>query len=169
VNLDPIRHWLEDHLGVTVNAAFIYGSVAAGRNRPGSDLDCFVLTEQGLVGAERRRIKAGFATLQRELGFTPDPVYPVELFSIEACRTILSDPALGRILTKTAMDDIEPDVAQSDQVEVLRALLDRRLVVRHSTCLDVLSEQARSLVRRTAPNQAVWRRAFGLNQSEVGT
>jgi hypothetical protein len=41
----------------------------------------------------------------------------------------LSDPVLGRILTNVATALIEPNIAQSDEMEVLRALLDRRLVV----------------------------------------
>jgi hypothetical protein len=152
-----------------VNAAFIYGSVAARRNGPGSDLDCFVLTQRDLGQDELRRTNAAFASLQKKLGFTPDPAYPVELFSIHACRTILSDPALDQILTNATTTGIEPDIVQSDQVEVLRALLDRRLVVQHSTCLDVLTAQAQLLVRRTLPHQTAWRRALGLRPAEVAT
>jgi hypothetical protein len=169
VNLDPIHHWLQDHLGTALNAAFVYGSVAAGRNGPDSDLDCFVLTHRDLGVDERRQTAAAFAALQRRLGFNPDPAYPVELFSIEACRTALSDPVLGRILTDAATAAIEADIAQSDEMEVLRALLDRRLVVQHSTCLDALTAQARSLVRHTAPNETAWRRALGLHQAGRGT
>jgi Nucleotidyltransferase domain len=163
VNLDPIRCWLREHLGASVNAAFVYGSVAAGRHGPGSDLDCFVLTRGDLGGQDRDQAREGFAALQRTLGFTPDTAYPVELFSVESCRTILSGPVLAAVLEAAATRSIETRTAQSDDVEVLRALLDRRLPVQHSTCLDELTHQAWALVSRRARHEVDLLRALGLD------
>jgi hypothetical protein len=163
VNLDPVRRCLQEHLGAAVSAAFVYGSVAARRNGPGSDLDCFVLTQRDLDREERQRTRTIWAAVQRDLGFTPDPAYPVELFSTEACHTILASSELDAILRDAAMSGIEPDVAQSDAVEVLRALLDQRLVVLHSACLDVLTDEAWSLVQCQGRHQAALLRALGLN------
>ncbi|WP_020216756.1 nucleotidyltransferase domain-containing protein [Salinispora cortesiana] len=165
MKLAPIRRCLQEHLGTAVSAAFVYGSVATGRDGPGSDLDCFVLTRWDLDGPQRRRAQAGFAALQRALGFTPDCDYPVELFSTHACRAILEGSALAAIIARASTCGIAPHTAQSDETEVLRSLLDQRLVVTHSSCLDQLTEQARALVRRTAHDPSALLRALGLDRA----
>ena len=163
MNLDPIRGFLVEHLGTTLSAAFVYGSVAAGRAGPTSDLDCFVITECDLDDARRLRIGSGFAALQRGLGFTPDPAYPIELFSVTLCRKILADPALESLLSSAVTRGVDTHVGESDQVELLRALLDRRLVVRPAAVLNELTAQAWTLVHRATPEPAVVLQVLGLS------
>ncbi|HEX8346922.1 MAG TPA: nucleotidyltransferase domain-containing protein [Actinoplanes sp.] len=140
-------------------SAFVYGSVAAGRAGPGSDIDCFVITASDLDGPQHRRLDAGFAELQRTLGYTPDPDYPIEIFSVGACQAALRSSELDRMLTAAAVaGGMDRRMAESDEVEVLRALLDRRLVLRHAEVLDVLTTQAHALVQR----HASWLHMLGL-------
>src|SRR5258708_20631937 len=92
VNTASINSFLEEQLGDELAATFIYGSVASGRAHPGSDIDCFVITVRELTSDHRGRTAMRFAELQRNLGFTPDPDYPVEIFSIPPCDSLLPHP-----------------------------------------------------------------------------
>jgi predicted nucleotidyltransferase len=162
MNLDPIRNFLVEHLGATLTAAFVYGSVAAGRAGASSDLDCFVVTKCDLDDAQRLQIGSGFTRLQQRLGFRPDPAYPIELFSANTCRTVLADARLESLLSAAAARGVDKHVAESDEVEVLRALLDQRLVVRPAAVLDELTAQAWTLLHRATPEPAVVLQALGL-------
>jgi hypothetical protein len=148
VNLDPLRSLLVMHLGDKLVGAFINGSVAAGRAGPSSDIDCFVITQGALSAGQRGQLGVAFAKLQQELGFLPDLDHPIEIFSAEACRELLQSSELDRMLTAAVAGSLDSHAAESDEVEVLRALLDRRLVLRHAEDLDVLTTQAHALVRR---------------------
>jgi predicted nucleotidyltransferase len=162
VNLDPLRRLLAEHLGDTLVSAFVYGSVAAGRAGPGSDIDCFVITADDLGEPQCRRLGAEFAELQRTLGFTPDPDYPIEIFSTAACEAILQSSELDRILAAAVVGGMDSQTAESDEVEVLRALLDRRLVLRHAEVLEVLTTDAHTLVRRHTSEPVALLRVLGL-------
>ncbi len=48
-------------------AGFVYGSVATGKARPGSDVDCFVLLARQPSAAETERLRSGFVRLQEQL------------------------------------------------------------------------------------------------------
>jgi hypothetical protein len=145
--IPPVASFLADQLGDVLVAAFIYGSVAAGRIRPGSDIDCFVLTGRELSQHERHEVSVRFAELQRQLGFTPDAGYPIELFSAAACEALLGDPSLDTAMRDAAATGtIGQLLAESDTVEVLRALLDRRLVLRPARELDQLTERAQAIL-----------------------
>src|SRR5205823_1965420 len=141
--LAPITSLLDNQLGDPLVAAFIYGSVAAGRNHSDSDLDCFVLTGPEVPKETRQHVSCRFAELQRQLGFTPDPDYPIEIFSVAECETMLADPLLDTAIGGAAITGaMDPLLAESDAVEVLRALLDRRLVIRTADEPDQLTARA---------------------------
>ena len=162
MNLDPIRLLLAEHLGDTLVSAFVYGSVAAGRAGPDSDIDCFVITADDLGEPQRRLLSAEFAKLQGTLGFTPDPDYPIEVFSAAACQATLRSSELDRMLTAAIVGGMDSQTAESDEVEVLRALLDRRLVLRHAAVLDDLTTQAHALVGRHTSEPVALLRVLGL-------
>jgi predicted nucleotidyltransferase len=161
VNLDPLRSLLTEHLGAAF-VAFIYGSVAADRAGPSSDIDCFVITAGEIGAPQRRQLVAEFAELQRALGFTPDLDYPIEIFSAEACHAILQSTALNHMLTAAMAANLDRGAADSDDMEVLRALLDRRLVLRHAPVLDRLTTQARVVIRRCPAEPMALLRVLGL-------
>jgi hypothetical protein len=171
MNLEPLRSLLKQQLGDALVAAFVYGSVAAGRAGPSSDIDCFVITADDLDGAHRRRVGMAFSSVQRALGFTPDPDYPIEVFSTEACRSILQGTDLDHMLMAAAVSgSMDRRIAESDEMEVLRALLDRRLVLRQAAVLDLLTVQAQALVRRYPIKPSPLLRVMGLvNSSPVRT
>ena len=108
-----------------VAGAFIYGSVARGTARVGSDIDVFVLLDEPLDFPMIASLRSAFVDLQRRLGYQPDLEYQVELFTIEAA---------GDALTSRAPDE--------DQREVRRALTDVKTVIIGSQRLDELILQA---------------------------
>lgn len=153
--------FLVDQLGEDLVAAFVYGSVAAGRAGPDSDIDCFVLTRRDLPADRRRQLDLDFSQLQRELGYSPDPEYPIEVFSRLACSMLLASDALACVLREASTGWLNPEAVVSDEVEVLRALLDRRLVLQPAAALDDLTDRARALVA-AQPDAAVAALALGL-------
>jgi len=159
VNLAPVLALLERQFPDRLDAAFVYGSVAAGRNHPGSDLDCFVLLTEEPDPVHRLRVGEEFAALQRRLGLTPDPHHPVELFTVGACWSALRSPTAGRLLAGDAGQP--PDPADSDEVEIMHALLDERIELRSSPCLAALTDQAEAVVR-TATDPRRLRRLLGV-------
>ncbi|MFL6076975.1 MAG: nucleotidyltransferase domain-containing protein [Mycobacteriales bacterium] len=166
VNPAPVASFLEEQLGDELAAAFIYGSVASGRARCGSDIDCFVITVRELASYRRHQVAVRFATLQRALGFSPDPEYPVEIFSIAACESVLAGAVMGRVLRDAALTrTIDPGLAESDDVEVLRALLDRRVVLRHAPVLDRLTSRTHALLDDHAVDRACLHQALGLTEA----
>jgi predicted nucleotidyltransferase len=149
VNLAPVLALLERQFPDRLDAAFVYGSVAAGRNHPGSDLDCFVLLTEEPDPVHRLRVGEEFAALQQRLGLTPDPHHPVELFTVGACWSALRSPRTGRLLADAAAGQ-PPDPADSDEVEIMHAFLDERIELRSSPCLAALTSQAETLVQTAA-------------------
>lgn len=101
--------------------AFIYGSVAHGTATATSDLDVMVLLRRDLGDIEREAIRERFRELQVELGFWPDPLHPVELFTVTSAAQ--------------ALQAGEPD---EDQREIRKALRDRKIVVLDSSELNAL-------------------------------
>jgi predicted nucleotidyltransferase len=163
MSLSAITSLLQEHLASDLAAAFIYGSFAYGNARAGSDIDCFVLTSRELAPDHAGRLAARFAGLQRALGFTPDPDHPVEIFSVAACGSLLADATLATALRQASVTGtLDPRLAYGDPAEVLRALLDRRLVLRPAPVLDVLTTRAHALISQHAPHAAPLRRALGL-------
>ena len=152
-----VAAFLGDRLGEELVAAFIYGSVAAGRAGPDSDIDCFVLTAGDLTEDLRAQLGAEFAELQRELGYRPDPDYPLEVFSVAQCESVLAGDTFARIVADADHGRLDPQAATSDEAEILRALLDQRLVVKHAPALDQLTDQARALQQKGTRCSGRWR------------
>lgn len=144
---DEVGRFLTDTLGSSLVAAFVYGSVATGTARPGSDLDCFTLTARALPASTRSATGVSFSTLQRTLGYTPDPAYPIELFSARHCWTALRGPVVAEALRQAReRGRLDLPLSGADEVEVLRALLGARLTVTSATALDRLTHAAHVLV-----------------------
>jgi Nucleotidyltransferase domain len=98
--------------GAPVAAAFIYGSVAHGTATPDSDIDVFVVLEHDLPDHQVAELRSRFHDVQLSLGYTPDPQFPVEIFSVAAIRNALAV--------------VEPD---EDQQEIRRALMGKRIML----------------------------------------
>jgi nucleotidyltransferase-like protein len=131
----------------TIVGAFVYGSVAAGSAGPSSDIDCFALLAGEVPALERAQVAARFAALQRHLGYTPDARYPIELFTTVQCQAALSG-ATVRDAVNAARGGFSPGAltAESDDLEVFRALVGVRLPVIDCDDLEQLTEQAWRLV-----------------------
>jgi Nucleotidyltransferase domain len=165
--IEVLAAFLRDELAEDAVAGFVYGSVAHGRAGPGSDIDFFVVTRRPLAPARRDAVGRSFAALQRSLGFTPDPQHPVELFSDVECRAALDGSVLDRALAGIAeTGSLDPVVAEHDDVEVLRALLDRRVVVLPNPRLELLTERAAALAARPAVSRSRLLRALGLSDPD---
>lgn len=136
-------------------AAFVYGSVASGDAGPGSDLDCFVMLESPPDAASRERLRTDFGALQTAMGYCPDLDYPIEVFSVDQCRAALVSATVHRALaqacSRTALSE---DLAATDVVEVLRALLGSRLTVRSAPQLDDLTQTAQQLLAEATGHSA---------------
>lgn len=148
----PIRRFCAEDGCDLIAGAFVYGSVAAGSARPGSDIDCFALLTDEVTARQRHQLATGFANLQRRLGYTPDPVYPIELFTAARCRD-----ALSSAIVQSAIRDafgggrLDPAVADADDLEVFRALVGIRLRVVDCDDLERLSHLAWGLVADLPP------------------
>ena len=82
-DLDDIAECLRGH--EHIEAAWLFGSLAQGRERPGSDLDVAVLGERPLSATEKKQL---IERLARGSG------RPVDLIDLQATR----GPIVGRIL-----------------------------------------------------------------------
>lgn len=144
-----VRHMLARFEGI--EGAFVYGSVAHGTARPGSDIDLFVVTVADLGPEVRAHLRSAAEGLQRGLGYLPDPVHVVEVFSTARCVDALTGPLVLRA-THMAADGrpIDRMTLDSDDLEILRALQDRRLTVRPSPVVDGLTALARRQVTAAA-------------------
>ncbi|MFD0404123.1 nucleotidyltransferase domain-containing protein [Kitasatospora sp. NPDC127116] len=144
--VSQVSRFLEQHAPGLV-AAFVYGSVATGHAGPGSDIDCFVMLDNLPDPGTREQLRVGFGRLQTALGYTPDLNYPIEVFSVEQCLAALSSAtthrALGQACSQAALCE---DLAETDAVEVLRAMLGTRLTVRSAPQLDDLTRLAQELL-----------------------
>ncbi|HEV2637219.1 MAG TPA: nucleotidyltransferase domain-containing protein [Actinocrinis sp.] len=156
-----VHQWLCQTLGQQADAAFIYGSVAAGMATPASDIDCVIFTTRNLGHGHQSRIRADFATLQQRLGYTPDLSYPIETFTVDQCqRSLASRETLLQVLALSA-PGAENNFLQSDDAEILRALLGRRLTVRPSPHLDDLTLRADTFAAAIG-NQTAWLHLLGV-------
>jgi predicted nucleotidyltransferase len=134
-----------------IDSAFVYGSVAHGTARPGSDVDLFLITVTEPDADVRTRLHAAAERLQRELGYRPDPAHPVEVFPASGCADALSGPLVLRATHMAAQGrEIDRITLDSDDLEIVRALTDRRLNVRPSPVLDSLTDLARRQVGAAA-------------------
>jgi hypothetical protein len=141
------RRYVIDAFGPALLAGFIYGSVADATSGPHSDIDCFVLIGRVMPPRARLDAAAGFARLQRRLGFVPDPDFPIEVFTADACDAALDGPALATCLRPVAAGGVVvSETVESDDVEILRALLDTHLVLVENAALDRLVDRAERLV-----------------------
>lgn len=145
-------------------AAFVYGSVATGQARPSSDVDACVLLAQPVSTATAQQLRASFVQLQERLGYTPDPDYPVELFTVQQIRAALLGHKVAHAIEQAlAGEELEPELAEADEVEILRALLGSRLTVRASPQLDELTALANQVLAQqlhrasTTPSRQVLR------------
>lgn len=130
------RRLLDGQLGDRTEAAFVYGSIAAGKATAHSDIDLFVITRDVLAATHRTTIQSTARSWQRKLGFQPDHQHPIELFSIDACVEALHAPLLLRALYSAGRGDtLDPGTFDSDCLEVLRAMLNPHLLVRDSPVL----------------------------------
>lgn len=166
MNQTAIASFLESRLGPMLTAAFVYGSVASDRAGPNSDIDCFVVTGRPLSPEQRQLVSTEFATLQRSLGYVPDPGYPIELFPVSACLAALESETLRHAIADAVGGHLDSAVATSDEVEVLRALLDRRVVIRSSPVLDELTARANTVLEHVAAHRARLIAALGLAQEQ---
>jgi predicted nucleotidyltransferase len=134
-----------------IDGAFVYGSVAHGTARPGSDADLFLVSVTELAPVLRDRLRTDVGHLQRALGYSPDPVHPVEIFPAARCVDALTGPLILRAThTAACGTPIDRITLDSDDLEILRALLDRRLPVRASPVLDSLTALAKRQVTAAA-------------------
>ena len=142
-----VERFLARAAPVEAHAAFIYGSVAAGRAGPASDIDCFVLVAENTDTKTRERLRSGFIDLQQRLGFTPDPIHSLELFSVTRCRAALESEHVRLSLLRAAMATPETaEFDESDDMEILRALVGTRLSVVDNPGVDELALLAWALV-----------------------
>lgn len=147
--VDATRRLLDEVDGV--DGAFVYGSVAHGTARPGSDVDLFLVTVTELAPGERDRLRADAEHLQRTLGYHPDPVHPIEVFPAARCFEALTGPLVLRAIHMAACGTpIDRITLDSDDVEILRALHDWRLTVRPSRVVDSLTTLAHQKITASA-------------------
>lgn len=128
-------------------AAFVYGSVATGRATAASDIDCFVMLRERLTRRSALPLRRGFAELQRRLGYTPDPEYPLELFTVGECYTATAGAAVACALDRYERTGVvEPAWRDCDDLEIVRALTGPRLPLAGEHVLVRLADRARGAV-----------------------
>lgn len=138
--VESVRTLLAGFQGI--DGAFVYGSVARGTAGPASDVDLFVVTEGAPEWADR--LSGAADTLQRRLGYRPDPSHPVEVFPAAHCADALTGPLVACVLRSAAEgQQVDGELLDSDDLEILRALLDQRVAVRASPLVDGLTALAR--------------------------
>lgn len=147
------RFCAEDGRGL-IAGAFVYGSVAAGAGRPDSDIDCFALLSGEVTARQRNQLATGFASLQRRLGYKPDGAYPIELFTAARCRDALSG-AIVRDAIRDSVGGVRPGpaAADSDDLEIFRALVGTRLTAVDCGDLEQLSRLAWGLLADLPPRR----------------
>lgn len=139
-----------------VEAAFVYGSVARGTATAASDVDLLVLTTAQVAPQVRVQLRQSTHKLQLQLGYQPDPEHTVEVFAVPACVDALTGPLVLRAVQQAATSrEIDRLTLDSDDLEILRALLDRHLIVLDSPLLEGLVGLARNRVDATCRRLAV--------------
>lgn len=130
-----------------IEGALVYGSVARGTATAASDVDLLVLTTEPVAPQVSVRLRQSVHDLQLRLGYQPDPEHVVEVFAVPACVDALTGPLVLRAAQQAAAGrEIDRLTLDSDDLEILRALLDRHLIVVASPVLDGLVALARSQV-----------------------
>lgn len=127
-----------------LEAAFVYGSVATGSAGPASDIDLFVITAAPPAPDALVDLKERAASLQSELGYCPDPDYPVEVFAAGECERLLAGPVLGEAFAAAARGPVAAAVIDADALEVARALTGPGLEVIAAPVADRLRDLARA-------------------------
>lgn len=137
--------------GQDLAGCFVYGSVAAGTATSSSDVDCFVLTSHALPAPRRALVDRRFIEVQRCLGFAPDLSYPIEVFSVERSWQALRSVRVQTMLDAAGRDQpISAEAAESDDVEVLRALVNTHLPIVPTEALEALMAEAGRIVLQAA-------------------
>lgn len=156
-----VGQWAARELGEWADSVFIYGSVAAGTATPASDIDCVILTTDEVSHDLQMQISAGFIGLQQRLGYTPDLLFPIELFTVEQCRETLGSRETRLRVLSLSSTASETNFLISDGAEILRALLSRRVTVWPSPNLDELTLRADSFAA-TIGDQTAWLDRLGV-------
>lgn len=160
--VEEVRELLHSRLREHVEAAFVYGSVAAGAATPNSDIDTFVLAKGDVPRDLTSDLAMRYAQLQTRLGYQPDAEHPIEVFPLHACVDSLHDGFTMRALaTAAGGGPFDSVTLTSDCFEILRALLSQRLVVIDSPALERLTRLAASRLDRAA-------RRHGVNPAVLG-
>lgn len=130
-------------IGVDLLGCFLYGSYARGTHTPTSDLDCFVVTNKQIEDERIQYLRAGFITLQESLGFQPDVEFPIEVFTLDACERLLASPSLLELIDAGWRQGYSPVMSsEDDAVEMLRALISKKVVLCGPTIVKELEEAA---------------------------
>jgi histidinol-phosphatase (PHP family) len=144
-----IQTRLDQSLSEPVLGAFVYGSLAAGRAGAGSDIDTFVLTQADPGPDALAFARAGFRDLQTRLGYSPDPEHPVEMYSISRARAVLESATTLHHLTRLRDGSRQSQFLDSDDAEILRALMGSAHDIVSSPELDALRDRAAELAAHT--------------------
>lgn len=154
--VEKYRMALAEHLDTHLEAAFIYGSVARGTAGPDSDIDALVMTRTELPPEQLAEVRRICASLQRQLGYRPDAHSPVEVFSVEQCLCALRGVLVLRAVYCAAIGrDIDTMTLETDDLEILRAMLDVRMPIVESPLLDSLTRLATDHVGAIAADHGV--------------
>lgn len=154
--VEKYRMALAEHRDANLEAAFIYGSVARGTAGPDSDIDALVMTRTTLPPEQLADLRRVLADLQRQLGYQPDADAPVEVFSVERCLCAVRGVLVLRAVYCAAIGrEIDTMTLETDDLEILRAMLDARLPVVDSPLLDSLSRLATEHVNAVAADHGV--------------
>jgi predicted nucleotidyltransferase len=138
-----VATFLRQNLGKAAVGAFIYGSVAEGRARRGSDIDCFVLTKSDLHSQIRADVGRTFAAFQRRLGYSPDLAFPIEIFGTRRCIRAI-ERNLSNANSSCLSDSYSQcrERARIDDLEIVRALQGVKILVLPSRSLDRITQLA---------------------------
>jgi hypothetical protein len=143
-------------LGPDLEAAFVYGSVARGAATTASDIDTFLITRNEPPVLLRKKLDDAFIRLNTEFGYRSDPGYPVEIFSVGTCEHALAGPLVLRAIDTAAREGtLDRQTHDSDDLEILRALLDQRILVINSPILESLTAIARQRLSTAARRHGV--------------
>lgn len=142
--VDAYRRLLDVHTPHVVGA-FLYGSIVTRTTPPSSDVDCFVLVTGQHAPHVAAKLRREAAELQQVLGYTPDPGYPIEVFTPGTCRLAIGDARTRRWCARATRTGNLPSLAQDgDAVEILHALLSpSRILCGHEVVTDLPTPHGR--------------------------
>lgn len=144
---EAVCGWAHLHFGSGC-AVLLYGSYAAGADGPDSDLDCLVVLPDRSA-YDLTAAREDYVRLQRRLGFTPDTVHPVELFTFLRCLELLRARGL-RARLETACRSGRRLAGDDDAREVFHAFTSPRRALQGWVVIDRLEAEARELSRSVA-------------------